>query len=44
MKNNQINQKVKTNHALIAIYKFFLVPHPDYGDIIYNQAFNIMPY
>ena len=27
--------------ALIKIYKAFVRPHLDYGDILYNQAFNL---
>ena len=26
--------------ALIAIYKAFIWPHLDYGDVLYDQAFN----
>ena len=28
--------------ALIKIYKAFVRPHLDYGDILYNQAFNLI--
>ena len=27
-------------HSLIAIYKTFIRPHLDYGDVIYDRAFN----
>ena len=27
--------------ALIAIYKAFVRPHSDYGDILYDQIFNL---
>ena len=28
--------------ALMQIYKAFVRPHLDYGDILYNQAFNLI--
>ena len=27
--------------ALLTIYKYFIRPHLDYGDIIYDQAYNL---
>ena len=27
-------------HSLVTIYKTFITPHVDYGDVIYNRAFN----
>ena len=40
------NKKVKTWEilpmtALLAIYKCLIRPHLDYGDIIYDQAYNL---
>lgn len=28
------------NHCLLSANKLFVRPHPDFGDIIYDQAFN----
>ena len=33
-------QKILTRHPLITIYKLFIKPHLDYGDIIYDKAYN----
>ena len=33
-------QNVLPRSALLTIYKFFVRPHVDYGDIIYDQAYN----
>ena len=33
-------QHVLRRHVLIALYKAFTCPHLNYGDIIYNKAFN----
>ena len=33
-------QAIITRAALLIIYKFFLRPHLDYEDIIYDRAFN----
>ena len=41
MKGTSINQKLNKTlyqHSLIIIYKSFLRPHLDYGDIIYDQS------
>ena len=27
-------------HSLVTIYKTFITPHVDYGDVIYDRAFN----
>ena len=34
-------QKLLTRTALITIYKAFVKPHLDYGNILYTQAFNL---
>ena len=34
-------QKVLPRPPLITVYKSFLRPHLDYGDVIYDQAYNI---
>ena len=36
-------QNLLPRAALISIYKAFMRPHFDYGDILYNQAYN-MPF
>ena len=28
------------NHCLLSVNKLFVRPHPDFGDIIYDQTFN----
>ena len=33
-------QLILPRHSLIAIYKTFIRPHLDYGDVIYGRAFN----
>ena len=33
-------QQVLPRPSLITIYKAFIRPHLDYGDVIFNQAFN----
>ena len=33
-------QHVLPRHALITIYKYFIRPYLDYGDILYYKAFN----
>ena len=33
--------KSTTKNSLITIYKVFVRPHLDYGDILYDQAYNI---
>ena len=33
-------QLITPMRSLIAIYKTFIRPHQDYGDVIYNRAFN----
>ena len=33
-------QPIIPRTALLTIYKFFLRPHFDYGDVIYDRAFN----
>ena len=33
-------QNVLPRSALLTIYKSFITPHLDYGDIIYDKAFN----
>ena len=33
-------QLILPRHSLITIYKTFIRPHLDYGDVIYNRAFN----
>ena len=33
-------QKLLTRASLLTIYKSFIRPHLDYGDIIYNKAYN----
>ena len=33
-------QSVLPRHFLITIYKTFIRPHLDYGDVIYDRAFN----
>ena len=33
-------QAILPRHSLIAIYKNFIRPHLDYGDVIYNHTFN----
>ena len=35
-------QKVLTRPPLLTIYKSFIRPHLDYGDIIYEKAYNIL--
>ena len=37
---NRKLQPVIPRAALLTIYKFFLKPHLDYGDVIYDRAFN----
>ena len=34
-------QKLLPRTALITIYNAFIRPHLDYGDILYDQAFNL---
>ena len=34
-------QKILPRPPLITIYKSFIRPHVDYGDIIYNQVYNV---
>ena len=34
-------QKILPRPPLITIYKSFITPLPDYGDIIYDQAYNV---
>ena len=34
-------QNLLPRSALITIYKAFVRPHLDYGDILYDQAFNL---
>ena len=34
-------QNLLTRTALITIYKAFVKPHLDYGNILYTQAFNL---
>ena len=34
-------QNLLTRTALITIYKAFIKPHLDYGNILYTQAFNL---
>ena len=36
-------QSIFRTHSLISIYKIFIRPHLDYGDVIYNPTFNISP-
>ena len=33
-------QLILSRHSLITIYKTFIRPHLDYGDAIYDRAFN----
>ena len=33
-------QLILPRHSLITIYKTFIRPHLDYGDVIYNHTFN----
>ena len=33
-------QLILSRHSLITIYKTFIRPHLDYGDVIYDRAFN----
>ena len=33
-------QLILPTHSLITIYKNFIRPHLDYGDVIYDRAFN----
>ena len=33
-------QMILSRRSLVAIYKSFIRPHLDYGDIIFDQAFN----
>ena len=33
-------QLILPRHSLITIYKTFTRPHTDYGDVIYDHAFN----
>ena len=33
-------QLILPRHSLITIYKTFIRPHRDYGDVIYDRAFN----
>ena len=33
-------QSILPRHALVTIYKSFIRPHLDYGDTIYDQAYN----
>ena len=35
-----ITNKVNRSRRSVTIYKFFLRPHPYYGDIIFDQAYN----
>ena len=35
-----ITNKVNKSRRSVTIYKFFLRPHPYYGDIIFDQAYN----
>ena len=46
---NKVNQTISllrklqlklSRHSLITIYKTFIRPHLDYGDVIYDRAFN----
>ena len=34
-------QNILPRSALLTIYKSFIRPHLDYGDIIYEQAYNV---
>ena len=34
-------QNILTRPALLTIYKYFLRTHLDYGDVIYDQDFNL---
>ena len=34
-------QNTLPRSSLLAIYKSFIRPHLDYGDIIYDQAYNV---
>ena len=34
-------QHILPRHALITIYKSFIRPYLDYGDILYDKAFNV---
>ena len=34
-------QKILPRPPLITIYKSFIRPHVDYGDVIYNQVYNV---
>ena len=33
-------QHILPRHALITIYKYFILPYLNYGDILYGKAFN----
>ena len=33
-------QHILLRHTLITIYRAFICPYPDYGDILYNKGFN----
>ena len=33
-------QLIFSRHSLITIYKTFIRPHLDYGDVIYDHTFN----
>ena len=33
-------QHILLRHALITIYRAFICPYMDYGDIFYNKGFN----
>ena len=35
------SQNILPSPALLTIYKSFIRPHLDYGDIIYDQAYNL---
>ena len=35
------SQNILPRPALLTIYKSFIRPHLDYGDIIYDQAYNL---
>ena len=33
-------QKCLPRRSLVTIYKFFIIPHLDYGDVIFDQVYN----
>ena len=35
-------QNTFSRQVLITIYKVFVIPHLDYGDILYGQAYNAL--